>query len=94
MTSRFLCNGAPTQCASCGEAFVAHAGRLEAWRFGAHYFCGGCAERFGRRAPQATKPVQQPAAIMSLSVAIAIPGYSRLGSGSRTAPLEPSRRYP
>jgi hypothetical protein len=92
MTSRFLSNGAPTQCASCGEAFIGDDGRLEAWRFGAHYFCHGCAKRAGRRAPQ-SRTAPRAAAITSLSVAISNPRPLQLAAELRAA-LDKARRYP
>jgi hypothetical protein len=91
MTSRFICNGAPSLCASCGAPFLCDDGRLEAWRFGAHYFCMDCARRSGRHAPP-PREARPTAEIMSLSTAIAIAGSIRIGPALRPAGLESSRR--
>jgi hypothetical protein len=93
MTSRFLCNGAPSLCASCGAPFLCDDGRLEAWRFGAHYFCSGCAGRLGRRAPP-LKDAQPTAEITSLSVGIAIGKSLRISAELPAPGFVPSRRYP
>jgi hypothetical protein len=91
MTSRFLSNGSPMRCASCGEAFIGDEGRLEAWRFGAHYFCHGCAKRAGRLTPQGSRAAPRAAAITSLSAAIAIPRPQQVAAELRAA-LETARR--
>jgi hypothetical protein len=95
MTSRFLDNGAPTRCASCCEPFEGSEGRLEAWRFGARYFCHQCAERHRRPGQQRLWTVQRAAAIASLAVRTSMPGHSRLGSEPLIvdSPL-PARKLP